>query len=302
MQPIPVPRDVVDYIRSVFLGANRRTAAKLMRMPTLHEETLDFTFIEGVSDAVGPHVLSSGTVVDVDMHWVGSGTHWERWEVADIGLIFNFRVRSEILRTKIALLQSKRIYPRESEFSEERGLTRLGGFGSLMSSSPLLPYGPRVFRFDASCRYKALQVGDRQWSVIAEYERAYGIPVHYLLYHPTSLPATAEIPATPPASARTRAPSVGTRVLSAIEMRASMHDHPRNYAPAYQDIRSAPRKPPGLSVQDFICDEVLACRQGYVAEAPDDDPGLRRVFTQRAAPIAAAIRFDIILAEEAVEE
>jgi hypothetical protein len=52
-----------------------------------------------------------------------------------------------------------------------------------------------------------------------------------------------------------------------------------------------------MPIQDFICDEVLTCREGYVADAPESDAGLNRVFTQRGAPIAAAVRVDIDLPE-----
>src|SRR3954447_7801784 len=130
--PIPLPSDVVDYIRDVFTTANQEVTARLDRMPTTHEEALDLALIDTVAAAVGPHVMTSGVVVDVDVHFLGGGAHWQRWEIADVGVILNFRRGAELLRTKVLLLQSKRLYPREAEFVEDRGITRIGGFGSLM--------------------------------------------------------------------------------------------------------------------------------------------------------------------------
>lgn len=294
---IPLPPDVVDYIRQTFMNANRQVAARLDRMPTLHEETLDFALIDALALSSGPHVAPSGVVVDLDIHFLGGGQHWQRWEVADIGLIVNFRLAGSLLRTKIILLQSKRIYPREAEFIEDRGLTRVGGFGSLMEQPVLAALQPRTFRFDQTCRYKALQVGDDQWHAIEQYENRYAIPVHYLLYHPSIVPSDHRIPVQIPIAAPRRGHvRVGLRVESAASVRQATSGQPRNYAPSYRDLRLSSAAP-GIGIQDFLCDEVLTCRQGYVAEEPGSDEGLNRVFAQRGAPIAAALRFDIDLPE-----
>jgi hypothetical protein len=174
--PIALPDDVVRYIRDLFVTANDAVAARLDRMPTVHEESLDLALIDVIAAAVGPHVVPSGVVVDVDIHFLGGGVHWDRWEVADIGTIFNFRRGANLLRTKILLLQSKRLYPREAEFVEDRGITWVGGFGSVMVPWPLEVSAPRLLRFDGQCRYKALQVGDDQWRAIAAYEGQHRIP------------------------------------------------------------------------------------------------------------------------------
>jgi hypothetical protein len=42
------------------------------------------------------------------------------------------------------------------------------------------------------------------------------------------------------------------------------------------------------SLEAFVADELLGCRQGYRAAGPDD-PGLFRVFARRGYRIAAAI-------------
>ncbi len=90
LTPIPLRDDVLAYVYDLFAQANVRVTAKLDRMPTIHEESLDLALIEALSDAVGPHVLPSGAVVDLEAHFVGGGWHWERWEIADLGIIVNF--------------------------------------------------------------------------------------------------------------------------------------------------------------------------------------------------------------------
>ena len=109
--PIPLPADVIDYIRQVFLVADDTLATRLERQPNVHEELLDLAFVDSVAMNSGPYKTQSDTVVDIDIHFIGGGWHYERWEVADIGLIVTFRRLGEILRTKIILLQSKRLYP-----------------------------------------------------------------------------------------------------------------------------------------------------------------------------------------------
>src|SRR5438552_5248458 len=64
------------------------------------------------------------------------------------------------------------------------------GPGSLMQGdeSFLRVSEPRQFSFSGSSRYKAFRVGDRQVEAIRQYEERFGIPVHYPVYHPLTLP------------------------------------------------------------------------------------------------------------------
>jgi hypothetical protein len=295
LESIEVPEDVVEYIRDTFDLADRRVTRKLDRMPTSHEEWLDFSLLEAISEANGPHITQSGVIVDIAAHFVGGGTHWKRWEIADLGFIINFRRSWELIRTKVVLLQSKRLYPRESEFIEDVGVTVVGGFGALMQPSSLAAAGSRCFSFDEDCRYKALQVGDRQWQSMAGYEESYKIPLHYLLYHPHAIPSTgAAIPVCLPVVSREAKPEIGSRVLRASIMHELAGAFPKNYAPSYAEVRGDASSL-GASLPDFFADEVLKCREGYVVDDGLNNEGLIRVFSQRGAPIAAAIRVDINL-------
>jgi hypothetical protein len=113
------------------------------------------------------------------------------------------------------------------------------------------------------------------------------------------MPYSREIPTQFPLADRTVPASVGARVLAARELRAATAGSPRNLAPSFADL-SQGAAAPGLLIQEFVRDEVLMCQQGYIAEPNVNDAGLNAVFSQRGAPIAAAIRFDIDVPENLV--
>lgn len=299
LPPIPLAEDVVAYIRDVFEQADRHASSRLTTMPTSHEEWLDFALIDAVSTARGPHRTTSGTVVDVQIHFVGSGWHHERWEIADIGFIINFRTPTEILRTKVALLQSKRIYPIEQEFTEMHGTVYENGFMSLMRPTPQV-LEDRSFRVEGNSRYKALQIGDPQWSRIIEFEDRHHLPVYYCLYHPLKVPSTATIPAIAEIAPENEDPQVGVRIIAAKALRALVSALPYGHTPSYDQVRSGTGVP-GTSLSDFVAEKLLGCTEGYVVEGDEweSNDGLRAVFNRRTGPIAAAIRIDIVFPQQA---
>lgn len=302
--PFLLPQDVVEFIDKAFRRCNTRVANRLSRLPTIHETYLDLCVIETLADVATPHITPSGYIVDIDVHFLGQGRHWGSWEIADIGLILVYRHNGRRVRTKIALLQSKRLYPREAEFIEDEPLSKYYGFGDLYGPTVLPAEAARVFHFSDACRYRALQVGDDQWRAIANYENDYRIPVHYLLYHPRAIPSSQVIPAAATGPFRDIRPTVGCRVVASSDLRTSMAGRPRNYAPSYGELVRALSQAPnddvstrtaGWRLEGFVSDQVLGCHEGYVAAEDTDQPdqGLVRVFTQRGAPIVAALRIDI---------
>lgn len=293
LEPIELSEDVLSYIQNIFEEANERLASRIERQPNVHEESLDLAFLDAVGAYSGPHRTVSDTVVDIDIHFVGGGWHFRRWEVADIGLIVVFRTAEAVLRTKVVLLQSKRLYPREADFVEAYGIAKPGGFGYLARAEGTDIRVQRTFRFDADCCYRALQVGDQQWSVIAQYEAQYTIPVHYLLYHPGQIPSMSAVPIQVPFEAR-QPTVVGARVVPVSLVRAETTDRVRNYAPSFRDLAGG-NEVPGTSLPDFMIAEVLRCREGYVTEEFYRDDGINAIFNQRDAPISAAILIDIVL-------
>jgi hypothetical protein len=158
---ITVPDDVRGWIRHIFAECNRDVASKMSRIPTVHETSLDLTFIERLSRFAAPVRLESECLVRIDAHYLGGGRHFGEWEVADIGLLVIFRRAGQVLRTKVALLQSKRLYPDEQDFSEDKAIDYMIGFGRLMpgDESYFRVTEPRLFSFGGQSRYKAFRVG-----------------------------------------------------------------------------------------------------------------------------------------------
>src|SRR5438477_10300348 len=122
IQPISVPDDVRNWIRNVFADCNQAVAVKMTRVPTVHETSLDLTLIERLSAFSSPVRFDSEWLVRIDAHYLGGGRHFGQWEIADIGLLVVFRRGGAIVRTKVGLLQSKRLYPDEQEFSEDEAV------------------------------------------------------------------------------------------------------------------------------------------------------------------------------------
>ena len=83
----PIPRDVVDYVRNVFVVCNRRIGRKIAAVPNASEQSLDLTMIEHLSQYSAPTILPSDWTVRIDIHYLGGRRHFDRWGVADIGVL-----------------------------------------------------------------------------------------------------------------------------------------------------------------------------------------------------------------------
>ena len=180
--PIPIPADVRHWLKTVFADCNDRVAGTITQVPTIHEVPLDMTFIQHFLSVSASHRFPSGWTVEISTHYLGGGRHygeWEpwprRWEIADIGLLVIYRQGGKVLRSKVALLQSKRLYPDEQEFDEDVPLDYMIGSGRLFHSDDDWDAvtRTRVFSFTESSRYKALITGMTQYNAIASYEQAH---------------------------------------------------------------------------------------------------------------------------------
>lgn len=300
----PLPSEVTDWLVDVFRSCNERTSAKLTKMPTEHEPSLDFTLIEHLSQFSAPFKFSSDWVIRLQTHFLGGRSFFYGWEIADIGLLVMFRRAGTVVLTKVALLQSKRLYPGEQQLDEDRTMEYRIGFGRLLESDAWWASAieERTFGFTEQSEYKALKIGDNQYEHIAEYESTYSIPVHYLLYNPWHIPWSVEIPI----RASGEIPGeceVGCRVLPASELRAAMVNKERG-APSYHELETLLGAPftsashrAGWRLEHFVVDLLMGCHAGYIANSPRDS-GLEQVFYGRSAPISAAISITIDAPEQ----
>lgn len=298
--PFAIPDDVRIWIADVFAACNERVAAKMTRIPTVHETSLDLSLIEQLSQVSVPVRLPSDWTIRLDTHYLGGMRHWGSWEIADIGILVLLRRRGEIVRAKIALLQSKRLYPIEQNYEEDMPIDYYVGFGRLWEAEEtfLRVTAPREFHFQQRSRYKALIIGDDQYTAIRDYEEDYSIPVHYLLYHPLRIPSSRKLPLSDGGVIRGVA-KVGCRIIPAQDLRGALAARERGYTPSYGDLKfllptpfDEPENEVGWRLETFIADLLIQCEVGYIPSGPNDE-GVNRVFAERGAPISAAISISI---------
>jgi len=170
----PIPADASEVVRAAFAVANDAVSQRLCRLPNTWEVTLDQAFIDTLAGIGGPVVVASGWTVRIETHFLGGGRHWpgpdwelmpyRRWEIADIGVIVMIRNGSELKRTKLALFQSKRLYPNEQSMDEIELSHYWRGFSRLYEDDEIAAdaSAPRVFTFSDDSEYRMVLVGDEQ--------------------------------------------------------------------------------------------------------------------------------------------
>lgn len=218
--PFAIPPEVVIWIRDVFSAVNRRVSTKLTRFPTTHETSLDLSLIEEVSEHSAPVRFTSGWLVHLETHYLGGGRYWGKWEIADIGILIVFRKAGVVQQTKIALLQSKRLYPVESQTTaEDHPLDYVMGFGRLLPAEQEYKSSvkPRSFSFVEDSRYRAFEYNDEQYKAILQYHDKPGVPVRYLLYNPSRMPVKVAYPVQACVrDSHTESEWIGARIISAL--------------------------------------------------------------------------------------
>lgn len=293
----PFPPQVIDYIRRVFGQANKRVSEKISRVPNCSEPSLDLTLIEYLTQFTAPRVVAPGWAVKMDVHFLGGLRHFHSWEIADIGLLVFAKHGALVVAQKVALLQSKRLYPTNHAVVEESRFDYQVGFANLVpggpSTSPLSL--PHQFNFGADSKYGALLIGDDQYQAIEAYESARDMPVHYLLYNPWKVPASYQIPHSGSWSLGSKS-NGGARVISSSSLRQAMSSRSPGYKPSFQDVsglcgRGAAHSS-GWRLEHFVANLVLKCKQGRSFTSITEDQ-IDALFYRRSGPIAAALAITI---------
>lgn len=291
-----LPPELIAWVRKVFADSNRVTTKKLSDIPTVHEPQLDMSFIESLSrEPPPPPKLTGGWSVHIETHFLGGRAMFRNWEIADIGLLVQFRQAGKLCRAKTALLQSKRLYPNEVQALPDLRRRFEEGFFALMPSDVdhAAAKHLRRFRFTSDSVYLAYGARGEQEVRIADYENQRKIPVYYLFYNPREVPWEATMPFTTRAPA-TR-PPVGCRVVPARALASGLAAEPQGAHPTYANVcASLPKYFRGRSrlggwrIEDFVASELLSCREGYVV-TQENDRSLLDLFFGRSGPISAAV-------------
>ncbi len=280
---------------AVFRGCNIRISEKLTNNPNLPEESLDLTWIEHFSRFASPVTLSSSWVVKVETHYLGGLRHFNGWEVADIGVLLFIRRGGRIQRSKVALLQSKRLYPTTNQVQEELQIDYRTGFARLADPEDLRASiaVQAEFRFDEDCRFGALAAQSDQMKTIIDYERENHLSIYYQLYSPWTVPAVQRIPLsdfTQPVMELTH----GVRIMPTGAVHAHLAKQAEGHKPTLRELKAAfdATFPGGWPLEFFAGELFLKCREGSVFETIRDRR-VQNLFYRRSGPIAAAIAITI---------
>ncbi len=300
--PFPIPAEVTVWIRSVFAEVNQRTSAKLSRIPNVHETSLDMTLIEQLSQYAAPFRFSSDWLVRLETHYLGGPRYWGAWEIADVGLLVVFRRKGVVERTKIALLQSKRLYPIEAEApAEDHRVDYEIGFGRLLQAEQEFKstVQRRDFTFSDQSRYRALEFEGEQYKAILEYIGKQKIPVHYLFHNPLRLPSRATLPVEAAKNAANSGPcEIGCRVVGAevLDSRLKTAKLKKLGNPSFAQVVGTTEALDMACwrLEFFVVDLLIGCQEGYRGGInPMEDSKLFTVFSRRSGPISAAISITI---------
>lgn len=191
--------DLTEWLLSIFNDCNATVSTKLSGAPTVYEQWLDHSLIDHLSHYETPRIFPSGYAVSLHVRFAGGySRYWSPWsergEVADIGFVVRFVRAGRLEFSKVCLLQSKRLYSRETQEGNMNVPTWPAGAAVTLGR-------PRTFRFSEDCRYEALRVGEAQWHHVRSFEEDErhngGFPVYYLFYNPLNLPLTVHSPLRP---------------------------------------------------------------------------------------------------------
>lgn len=294
-----LPGDVTDYVRDIFRTCNEETSAFVTAQPNVHETTLDHSLIHHLSRQARPQLLPSEWLVRIETHYLGSGRHFGVWEIADIGLLVVFRKSGCVMRTKVGLLQCKRLYANEQKYDEDEYQDYAIGFGRLfgVDEESDSVFSHRQFTFTEESRYKALKAGADQRKNIDDYVNVSGIPVFYLFYNPWQIPWSVVLPVEGDEKLPPKC-SVGCRVVPADVVDAILGNLTDAVSPSYAEVCRGlpdafgqPEHGGGWRLEHFVT-ELLRCRHGYYSDK-GMDARFKNLFTGRTAAIAAALSITI---------
>ena len=283
---IQVPDAVRNYIFRVFSDVNEKISRKISTVPNIPEESLDITFIDTLSDYSAPKIVAGDWAVRIAAHFIGNIRHRRRFEIADLGIIFVFKKGSRILTRKLVLLQSKRLYPNNSEVVEFDDYDYDLGLALLTEREQLeTPVFSRVkFEFDLASPYGALKTNSPQCTVIQEHLDDTQIPVYYSMYNPLVLPWTISYPIS---MGNRELPKrmLGTRIVSAERVLGISAQRTSGVPLTVGDFveNNGEEYAFGVSLEHFF-DDVVRCQKGYTFDS-SRDVGLHRLFSRKSGPI-----------------
>jgi hypothetical protein len=295
LMKIEFPRDVRDYVKSVFEACNDDVSEQLSLFPAIHEESLDMQLVAQFSKHQRPVRLSSEWLVRIDAHFIGGGRHWGTWEVADIGLMMIFRRRGKVVRSKLALLQSKKLYSKPEPYVEVDPHFYRFGLGRLLQSDAEHAdmVTDKILSFDVDSKYQALKKEGEQQNAMDKFQERFAMKMYYLFYNPVEIPHSIKMPLEQMPSLGNN--QVGCRVISKNDLDNALISKAKGYSPSYHDLTIFLGEPfrdtahqAGWRLEYFACDLMMDCKEGMIDDSRNFQ-SMVALMNQKTRPMSCAI-------------
>jgi hypothetical protein len=297
-----LPSTVLNYLKGHFANCNDHLSKSLSLFPGIREESLDNNFIAYFSNIGGPVKVDPNWTVRFEAHFIGGGRHYYTWEVADIGLMVIFRRNGKIIRSKMAFLQSKKLYANNLKTPQRDPYGRMG-MGRLLDTDEehLEIVRTKTLQFKEASKYKAFKKDSEQQEGMSSFQRRFGINMYYLFYNPVIIPHTI----VSPLEGIIDLPSneIGCRVMTKDFLDEALKIHPKNHVPSYGDIKYMltgefinDEHTGGWRFEYFIVDLLIGCKEGLIDDSPNFKT-LQELLYQKSSPISAALSITIDLEE-----
>ena len=288
-----IPPFIIAWFTGVFAGANRKLSEKFLNVPATPEGNFDLAFIEYLTNYAEPQKFASDWAIRIDTHYLGGLRHFRSWEVADIGVFVFFQRKGHLVRQKVALLQSKRLYPTTGEITELEEYDFRVGMAMIAKRDKHAPsmLSQKVFQFTDASKYRKLISGDDQHEAIDGYMRTTGFPIFYLFYNPPVVPLKITVPLLE-RHQLSGGPAIGIKVIPATYVFDLLRKKKKGYTPSLGDTQGLLQDSDGIlygwRLEHFFADLLLGCTAGR--RFTDADAGLMEsLFYRRSGPISAVI-------------
>lgn len=292
---IQVPDDVTEHVRKLFAGCNNEVSTEFATFPAMREESLDTLLISHFAKSQAPVRLPSNWIVRIDAHFIGGGRHYGSWEVADIAVLMIFRRAGKIVRSKIALLQSKKLYADPITAKNQEQTDHYFGLGRIMQLQGFHDeiIEERVLSFTEKSKYGAFKKNDTQQETMGHFERRWETQMYYLLYNPSTIPHSVKMPLEGPINIGEN--TVGCRVIPKSALDSVLNEMPDGYVPTYGDIANGitpashdEMTDTGWRLEGFAADLMLQCKEGLIDDSPNFE-SVAVLANQKRRPISAAV-------------
>lgn len=290
---IKLPNDVMQYLQTRLSECNFNVSSNLSVFPFTHEEALDHKLI-GEFIGKGPRHFGSGWTVRFDAHYIGGGRHFRTFEVADLGLMVIFRKKGKIIRSKLAFIQSKKLYANTVQFKEFDPYYRQGMGRLLVTEQEHLELvKPQTLKYTEASKYKALKTGSEQEDVMRHFSDRFDVKLYYLFYNPCTIPWQIKSPVEELPEIVSN--EIGCRVVPKPELDKALKTFDKDHSPSFGDIKYQlnvmefdKEHDAGWKLEYFINDLFIGCKEGLIDDSPNFET-LAALLSQKSSPISSAL-------------